>query len=136
MTTSKQRPARNRFLCLFPVAGVPHSLSPLASLIMFLSTLVVHGDARVFHETQARVASSLKGQYSLDVGRGFSGRVPHCRYRHSAGFRCGCILWSGWEEESERIVAKWAMDGCRWSDSGTLGRSVSLRGEDERSISW
>ena len=56
-----------------PVAGDAHSLSPLASLITFLSTLVVHGEARVIHETEAPVASSLKGQFSLDVGRGFQG---------------------------------------------------------------
>ena len=30
-----------------PVAGVAQSSSPLASLITFLSTLVVHGEARV-----------------------------------------------------------------------------------------
>ena len=35
-----------------PVAGVSHSLSPLASLITFLSKLLLQAEARVIHETQ------------------------------------------------------------------------------------
>ena len=54
-----------------PVAGVAHSLSPLANLITFFSTLLVHGEARVIHETEARVTSSLKGQSPLVVGKDF-----------------------------------------------------------------
>ena len=56
-----------------PVAGVAHSSSPLASVMTFLSTLVVHGEARVFLETEARVASSSEGQFSLGMGRVFQG---------------------------------------------------------------
>ena len=55
------------------VAGVTQGSSPLASLITFLSSLVTHGEARVVHEAEARVASSLKGQLFLDMGSTFQG---------------------------------------------------------------
>ena len=72
-----------------PVAGVAHSLSPLAGLITFLSTLVVHGEARVIHETEARVTPSLKGQSSLDVGKGFLGMFLTVGFGILLGFAVG-----------------------------------------------
>ena len=71
-----------------PVAGVAHSLSPLESLITFLSTPLVHGEARVIHETEAQVTSSLKGQSSLLWRKIFRA----CSSLLVSGF-CSVLLW-------------------------------------------
>ena len=103
VTIAKQRPARKRFLCL-PVAGVAHSLSPLASLITFLSTLLVHWGSKGHPWGTGYIL--LERSVVPCCGERFSGHVPHCRYRDVARFCCGCPLWSGWEEESEGNVAE------------------------------
>ena len=50
-----------------PVAGVTRSSSPLPSLITFLSTLVVQGEAQDFDETKTSVAPLSMGQFSFNV---------------------------------------------------------------------
>ena len=72
-----------------PVAGVAHSSSPLASLITFLSTLVVHGRQGFSMKPRHGFASSSKGQVYLDMGRVF-------RYQHSARFPgLSTVVWLG-----------------------------------------
>ena len=56
-----------------PVAGVSQSLSPLASLVTFLSTLLLHAEARIVHETEACETFSMKGRSSLFAGEDFQG---------------------------------------------------------------
>ena len=56
-----------------PVAGVSQSLSPLASLVTFLSTLMLHAQARIIHEIEACVTLSMKGRSSLVAGEDFQG---------------------------------------------------------------
>ena len=56
-----------------PVAGVGHRPSPLASLVTFLSTLLLQAEARIKLETEAGVTLSGKGWSSLVAGEGFLG---------------------------------------------------------------
>ena len=50
------------------VAGIAQGSSPLTSLITFLPSLVMHGEAKVVHE-----AETSKGLFFLDMGRTFQG---------------------------------------------------------------
>ena len=102
-----------------PVAGVAQSSSPLASLMTFLSTLVVHREVRAFHEAEAWVASSSKGHFSLDMGRVLQGMFFIVGIGILLGFVVGILLCSGREEESEGNVAELVMEGC-WSSDLTL----------------
>ena len=82
-----------------PVAGVAHSLSPLASLITFLSTLLLHAEAGVIHETEARVTSSMKGQSSLVAGEDFQGTFLTVSIEILLGFAVGvlcCLAGRKW----------------------------------------
>ena len=90
-----------------PVAGVAHSLSPLASLITFLSTLVVYGEARVLYEAEARIASSSNGQYSLDMGRGFQGMFLTVGIGILLGFAVGIYCGLAWRKNPRVTWPSW-----------------------------
>ena len=81
------------------VAGVAHRLSPLAGLITFLSTLVVHAEARVIHETEACVTFSMKGRSSLVAGEDFHGMFLAVGIWTLLGFAVGvlcCLAGRKW----------------------------------------
>ena len=73
------------------VAGVAHSLSPLASLITFLSTLLLHAEARVNHETEACVTFYMKGRSSLVAGEDFQGMFLTVGIGILLGFAVGVL---------------------------------------------
>ena len=77
------------------VAGVAHSLSPLASLITFLSTLLLHAEARVIHETEACVTFSMKGRSSLVAGEDFQGMFLTVGIGILLGFAVGVLCCLG-----------------------------------------
>ena len=74
-----------------PVAGVAHGLSPLASLITFLSTLLLHAEARIIHETEACVTFSMKGRSSLVAGEDFQGMFLTVGIGILLGFAVGVL---------------------------------------------
>ena len=74
-----------------PVAGVAHSLSPLASLITFLATLLLHAEARVVHETEACVTFSMEGRSSLVAGEDFQGMFLTVGIGILLGFAVGVL---------------------------------------------
>ena len=82
-----------------PVAGVTHSLSPSASLITFLSTLLLHAEARVIHETEACVTFSMKGRSSLVAEEDFQGMFLTVGIGILLGFAVGvlcCLAGRKW----------------------------------------
>ena len=96
---SKQRQARKRFLCLFLLLVLPTVWSPLASLITFLSTLLLHAEARVIHETEACVTFSMKGRSSLVAGEDFQGMFLTVGIGILLGFAIGvlcCLAGRKW----------------------------------------
>ena len=115
-----------------PFAGVAQSWSPLASLTTFLFAW----EARVFHEAEARFVSSSKCQVYLDMGRVFQGMFPIVGIGILLGFVMGVYCVLAGKKDPRVTWPSWLWEGCWWSDSGDLGRSLSMRREDETSISW
>ena len=74
-----------------PVASVSQSLSPLASLVTFLSTLLLHAEARIVHETEACVTFSMKGWSSLFAGEDFQGMFLTVGIGILLGFAVGVL---------------------------------------------
>ena len=106
--------SKETLLAPLPVAGVTRSSSPLASLITFLSTQLVQGEAKNFDEAETRVAS-CRWVSSPSTWAGFfracSSLLVSCRV--SLGYQ----LRSGLEEEPEGDVAELVIEGCCWSDT-------------------
>ena len=102
------------------VAGVAQGSSPLASLITFLSSLVTHGEGRVVHEAEARVASSLKSLFFLDMGRTFQGMFLVV----GIGVVLGVVVGIWYElagRKSSRVT--WA----KWFWKAFAGKTLKLR---------
>ena len=67
-------------------------------MITFLSTLLLHAEARVVHETDACVTVSMKGRSSLVAGEDFQGMFLTVGIGILLGFAVGVLCLSGWEK--------------------------------------
>ena len=69
----------------------------------------------------------MKQGSSLDVGKGFQGMFVTVGIGILLGSAVGVFCGLAGRKNPRVYVAEWVMDGCWWSDSGNVGRSVLLR---------